>query len=406
MPPEPYLLAAGLPLLLPLFAHCMPPPQWDNAHTASTLLRRQPCPAATPAAAASTAHAAIARFLDGRASSLEVTPPSGTHSASAAASARAAPILFLPPDHAIPSPADPPSSSPGGLAPRATPGPPRSRSSDALAILDAAAPPHASPPAQAQSQSQLHAPPSARNGAPPTPLLMAYYPGWAGDAFPPEKVDFGRFDWVDFAFAVPDAAFGLGWDGTAGAPDLLRRLVARAHAHGKRVKLSVGGWTGSRCVLAVFVFSRTWTSPWPRAMVRGRVRARVDVACWAPCRARFAGEASCASFVSLSGARPPSVSQEILPRTAPVPRACPALQGALRGVSTLNSACGAGCEPGGWNLEAAQPRSQCKWRTGARLACIWASAAGRMRACHLLFGATTPPRRRVSSPSRRAAPSV
>ena len=30
------------------------------------------------------------------------------------------------------------------------------------------------------------------------------------------------------------------------APDTLRRLVDRAHESGKRVKLSVGGWTGSK----------------------------------------------------------------------------------------------------------------------------------------------------------------
>ncbi|KAI0650353.1 glycoside hydrolase [Trametes meyenii] len=75
---------------------------------------------------------------------------------------------------------------------------------------------------------------------------MAYYPDWAGDAFPPEKIDFSRFDWIDFAFAVPDAQFNLTWDGSDDAPELLRRLVSRAHAAGKKVKLSVGGWTGSR----------------------------------------------------------------------------------------------------------------------------------------------------------------
>ncbi|KAH9899952.1 glycoside hydrolase [Cubamyces lactineus] len=75
---------------------------------------------------------------------------------------------------------------------------------------------------------------------------MAYYPDWAGDDFPPEKVDFARFDWIDFAFAVPDAQFNLSWDGSDDAPDLLKRLVSSAHSAGKHVKLSVGGWTGSR----------------------------------------------------------------------------------------------------------------------------------------------------------------
>ncbi|KAA1466348.1 glycoside hydrolase family 18 protein [Dentipellis sp. KUC8613] len=75
---------------------------------------------------------------------------------------------------------------------------------------------------------------------------MAYYPDWVADSFPPEKVDFSRFDWIDFAFAVPNERFGLGFDGTSAGPDLLRRLVAAAHAKGKKVKLSIGGWTGSK----------------------------------------------------------------------------------------------------------------------------------------------------------------
>ena len=76
--------------------------------------------------------------------------------------------------------------------------------------------------------------------------MMAYYPEWTASAFPPEKVDFNRFDWVDFAFAIPTANFTLAWDGADDAPGMLRRLVAAAHGGGKHVKLSVGGWTGSK----------------------------------------------------------------------------------------------------------------------------------------------------------------
>lgn len=75
---------------------------------------------------------------------------------------------------------------------------------------------------------------------------MAYYPNWAASAFPPENIDFKRFDWVDFAFAVPTQNFGIGWDGDDDTPDLLRRLVSAAHQSGKHVKLSVGGWDGSK----------------------------------------------------------------------------------------------------------------------------------------------------------------
>ncbi|KDQ64625.1 glycoside hydrolase family 18 protein [Jaapia argillacea MUCL 33604] len=74
---------------------------------------------------------------------------------------------------------------------------------------------------------------------------MAYYPDWAGSTFPPEKIDFTKFDWIDFAFALPNQNFGLSWD-DPGAPALLTRLVAVAHKGGKKVKLSIGGWTGSK----------------------------------------------------------------------------------------------------------------------------------------------------------------
>ncbi|KAI0796747.1 glycoside hydrolase superfamily [Abortiporus biennis] len=75
---------------------------------------------------------------------------------------------------------------------------------------------------------------------------MAYYPDWAADKFPPEKIDFSRVDWIDFAFAIPDENFNLSFDGSDNAPDLLNRLTTAAHNSGKKVKLSVGGWTGSK----------------------------------------------------------------------------------------------------------------------------------------------------------------
>ncbi|QRV73087.1 chitinase [Ceratobasidium sp. AG-Ba] len=76
------------------------------------------------------------------------------------------------------------------------------------------------------------------------PVMATYYPDWTADEFPPEKVDFNRFAWIDFAFAVPDASRRLTFT-SADSEDSLRRLVSAAHAHGSKVKLSVGGWTGS-----------------------------------------------------------------------------------------------------------------------------------------------------------------
>ncbi|KAJ7904643.1 glycoside hydrolase [Mycena olivaceomarginata] len=79
---------------------------------------------------------------------------------------------------------------------------------------------------------------------------MAYYPDWAGDDFPPEKIDFSRFDWIDFAFALPTTNATLTWDDPS-VPGLLTRLVAAARsscteAHCTKVKLSIGGWTDSK----------------------------------------------------------------------------------------------------------------------------------------------------------------
>lgn len=97
-------------------------------------------------------------------------------------------------------------------------------------------PPDSSPTVKSQASEK---------DQPQGPLLMAYYPDWVGEDFPPENVDFSRFDWIDFAFAVPDSKFQLEWD-EEDAPELLSRLVTVAHAAGTRVKLSIGGWTGSK----------------------------------------------------------------------------------------------------------------------------------------------------------------
>ncbi|KAG5651963.1 hypothetical protein H0H81_006778 [Sphagnurus paluster] len=76
------------------------------------------------------------------------------------------------------------------------------------------------------------------------PLVMAYFPDWVGDAFPPETINFSQFDWIDFAFGIPTADFDISWDSDK-TPELLRRLKTAAHRNGKKVKLSIGGWTGS-----------------------------------------------------------------------------------------------------------------------------------------------------------------
>ncbi|KAG6873729.1 hypothetical protein C0995_011548 [Termitomyces sp. Mi166 len=87
-------------------------------------------------------------------------------------------------------------------------------------------------------------------GAAPTPLsyplVMAYYPDWVDDSFRPEDIPCNLFDWIDFAFALPTDNMELTWDDPDSAPEKLRHLVSRAHSCGTKVKLSIGGWTGSK----------------------------------------------------------------------------------------------------------------------------------------------------------------
>ncbi|CAE7226628.1 unnamed protein product [Rhizoctonia solani] len=95
---------------------------------------------------------------------------------------------------------------------------------------------------------QAHPEPVSDNGNPNAemkPFLATYFPDWTADEFPPERIDFKRFAWIDFAFAVPDENRQLVFTSDT-SEDVLHRLVRAAHAHGSRVKLSIGGWTGSR----------------------------------------------------------------------------------------------------------------------------------------------------------------
>ena len=75
--------------------------------------------------------------------------------------------------------------------------------------------------------------------------MAGYYPDWSAWTLPPESVDWSKFDVVDFAFALPTADGRLEFT-QSDSSDLLMRLAAGAHKNGKRVKLSIGGWTGSK----------------------------------------------------------------------------------------------------------------------------------------------------------------
>lgn len=64
-----------------------------------------------------------------------------------------------------------------------------------------------------------------------------------------------RFDWIDFAFVTPDQKFNLAFDDPSSSPDILKRVVSAAHAKGTKVKVSIGGWGGSKCVNSLSYFS-------------------------------------------------------------------------------------------------------------------------------------------------------
>ncbi len=68
-------------------------------------------------------------------------------------------------------------------------------------------------------------------------VVLGYYPAWVGDEYPPEAVDFRPFTHVCHAFV------NVGADGAAAGGGTVpsAALVARAHAAGVRVLLSLGG---------------------------------------------------------------------------------------------------------------------------------------------------------------------
>ncbi|PBK72766.1 glycoside hydrolase [Armillaria solidipes] len=73
---------------------------------------------------------------------------------------------------------------------------------------------------------------------------MAYFPDWAGVTA--EQLDFKVFDWIDFAFAIPSPSGTVGFQDESSETKLLVQLVKAAHSANTKVKLSVGGWTGSK----------------------------------------------------------------------------------------------------------------------------------------------------------------
>ncbi|KAF7351122.1 Glycoside hydrolase family 18 protein [Mycena sanguinolenta] len=74
------------------------------------------------------------------------------------------------------------------------------------------------------------------------PLIRSATADWSVDSFPPESLDYSRFDILNFAFAVPNSSSTLTWDD--GSQDSLQRLVssARSSGQGTKIVLSVGAY--------------------------------------------------------------------------------------------------------------------------------------------------------------------
>lgn len=77
-----------------------------------------------------------------------------------------------------------------------------------------------------------------------TRVTLGYYPDWSVWTYPVSDINWDKLDIVDFAFAIPNSAFGLEFT-QYNSEETLTSLVAAGHAAGKRVRLSIGGWTGS-----------------------------------------------------------------------------------------------------------------------------------------------------------------
>ncbi|MDZ7314739.1 MAG: glycosyl hydrolase family 18 protein [candidate division KSB1 bacterium] len=76
---------------------------------------------------------------------------------------------------------------------------------------------------------------------PQTLWVIGYYPSWNRASFPASAVDFGRLTHLMHAFAWPQSDGSLAY-----YPQLLDpELNARAHAAGKVILLSLGGWGNS-----------------------------------------------------------------------------------------------------------------------------------------------------------------
>ncbi|KAF9969689.1 hypothetical protein BGZ73_007820 [Actinomortierella ambigua] len=72
--------------------------------------------------------------------------------------------------------------------------------------------------------------------------IVAYWTDWTSGSMPPEAIPFDKVTHINYAFSVVRPDFNPVFD----TDYLLTRVVRECHAHGVKVLMSIGGWTGSQ----------------------------------------------------------------------------------------------------------------------------------------------------------------
>jgi len=79
-------------------------------------------------------------------------------------------------------------------------------------------------------------------GAQTQPWVSAYYAGWMQSGYPPSAVDFGAMTHVIHFSLEPGNGGTISGSGNGITPSASQALVSAAHAAGKKVIITVGGW--------------------------------------------------------------------------------------------------------------------------------------------------------------------
>ncbi|KAG6853846.1 hypothetical protein C0991_000840 [Blastosporella zonata] len=80
-------------------------------------------------------------------------------------------------------------------------------------------------------------------------IAASYYVDWAADSFPPESLNFSKFDILFFAFATASSSFTLAFD--SGSQAILKRLATAAHKSGFGTKVVLSVAPASKLLLGL-----------------------------------------------------------------------------------------------------------------------------------------------------------